>query len=147
MLTYCSFVMKQHVSYHKVHRWWYISKDTTLVIKYFLFNMTIIYYLFISTTVSLFCCVYYLFTIDIFIIERILRSTEIQKIKVTILLVHGNITFIQCSRWRSICSSRFQVIVELSCHSILVELFVIIKVVYKFTIHMLRYWKVPGQIF
>ena len=35
--------------------------------------------------------------------------------------------------------NRFQVIVELSCHSILVELFVIITVLYKFTIHVLRY--------
>ena len=41
----------------------------------------------------------------------------------------------------SVWLSRFQVIVELSCHSILVELFIIITVHYKFTIHVLRYWK------
>ena len=101
--------------------------------------MTSLCYVFISTTriPFLFCLLFY--NHQHFIIDRILLNIEIQKIRGTILLAHGNITFIQCSRWRSICFSRLQVILELSCHSILVELFVIITVLYKFTIHVLRY--------
>jgi len=41
----------------------------------------------------------------------------------------------------SICFSKFQVIVELSCDSIFVELFVTVSAHYKFTIPLFRYWK------
>ena len=74
-------------------------------------------------------------------IECILRNMyygniEIQKIRFTILLVHGNISFIQCSWRRSICLSRFQIIIELSCHLIFEELFAMISVLYRFIIHV-----------
>ena len=81
-----------------------------------------------------------------FSIECILRNisyenVEIQNIRFTILLVHGKITFMQCSRRMSLCFGRFQVIVELSCDSIFVELFATVSVHYKFTIPLFRYWK------
>jgi hypothetical protein len=47
----------------------------------------------------------------------------------------------QCSRRMSLCFGRFQVIVELSCDSIFVELFATVSVHYKFTIPLFRYWK------
>jgi hypothetical protein len=59
------------------------------------------------------------------------ENVEIRKIRFTILLVDGEITCIQCSR--------FQIIVELSCVSIFVELFVTVSVHYKFTNPLFRY--------
>ena len=92
--------------------------------------------------ISPFFCLYDVCIVH-FSIECILRNisyenVEIQKIRFTILLVHGKITFIQISRRMSICFSRFQVIVELSCDSIFVELFVSVSVHYKFTIPLLK---------
>jgi hypothetical protein len=63
------------------------------------------------------------------LVECILRDIFYENIENTILLVHDKMTIIQCSKRMSICFSRFKVIVELSCHSIFVELLVSIGTV------------------
>ena len=67
-------------------------------------------------------------------IECILRTISRENIDIQILDVQFSqimitISFILLSRRRSICFSTLQVIVELSCHSIFVELFVSISYV------------------